>query len=126
MTHTKEPWRIDPIYNCDIETDSGVHQIANTHPKALAGPHKSGECIDNAARIVECVNACAGLNPAAIPDVVDAAIRLSDDVQDLIDGSKDCGDPNYECPMQDAYNPDSTLERLNDLLRALAKLQVQS
>lgn len=118
MKHTKEPWTWE-----EHELSTGYSAVVYDENGVAIDTHISAE---KAKHIVECVNACAGLNPAAIPDVVDAAIRIADDVQDLIDGSKDCGDPNCDCPMQDAYNPDSTLERLNDLLRALAKLQVQS
>ena len=70
MSHTKEPWkvvyeegksppRVDGIYAGEeriVETDSGYYP-----PNSV-----------NAERIVTCVNGCAGLNPAAYREVVEA------------------------------------------------------
>ena len=63
MSHTPEPWHIE---EGDIFSSEG--NIANvfgadgSHPQAAA----------NAARIVSCINGCAGLNPASYRQVVEA------------------------------------------------------
>lgn len=75
MKHTKEPWRVTTttIANGDLPC------IADEHDLLVAEMQDDGhtldECESNADRIVDCVNACAGINPSAIPDVV-AALRL--------------------------------------------------
>jgi len=62
--HTKEPWlvysRPEEYVIANNEVDDDYRVIA------LMRPRHSNE-IANAARIVACVNACAGLNPEAVP-----------------------------------------------------------
>jgi len=59
QNHTPEPWKNDP--------ELGVLSLF----------WKSVEETDaNAARIVACVNACAGINPEAVPELVNALTEL--------------------------------------------------
>ncbi len=63
--HTPGPWRSGP----DPETvwANDAELIARTAPgEGHARAHA------NAARIVACVNACEGINPEAVPDLVRA------------------------------------------------------
>lgn len=69
--HTPEPWRLD--------TDGGSGQYHNIrHNMICSGPYLLGSRRDtgtakaDAARIVACVNACAGINPEAVPDLLAA------------------------------------------------------
>ena len=73
--HTKEPWTTqglqtwsDDHLRCYIGPGHGGHTICHVFHE---GPGK-GTCDANAARIVACVNACAGLDPEAIPETVEA------------------------------------------------------
>ena len=62
--HTPEPW-----YS---KLSAGDHQglvISETDGQSIAVTYQ-GEA--DAARIVSCVNACAGLNPEAVPLLLDA------------------------------------------------------
>ncbi len=97
-THTPEPWSVcgigpysaelmkligtqgsEPSY-CPCERISSQYGlIANLfhaddkddEGQELTFPHEVREA--NAARIVACVNACAGINPEAVPDLLAAA-----------------------------------------------------
>ena len=64
--HTKEPWRaieyIDPQWQIHGSTGE-FHVIALT---------AQGNDEANAKRIVACVNACAGINPDAVKDLLQA------------------------------------------------------
>jgi len=74
MKHTKEPWSWRP------HEDTGRPLIVNSDEYAIALvegddflPINPAEEQANARRIIECVNACAGLNPETIKDLVKAA-----------------------------------------------------
>lgn len=83
--HTPEPW-VSSVALSGSENDRGfdIHadgkHIARVSPmiKNLRGD-ASTEAIANKDRILACVNACAGVNPEAVPDAV-AALR------DMLDG----------------------------------------
>ena len=68
--HTPEPWGVwlNPDGgNLEMITDDGlarhiVYVVGNTH-----------EAKANGRRIVACVNACAGINPEAVPNLLEAA-----------------------------------------------------
>jgi hypothetical protein len=64
--HTPEPWSLES-YGATLITKNG-YDIALTN----SGKFKTGNAQQDAARIVTCVNACAGLNPAAVPRLVEA------------------------------------------------------
>ena len=78
--HTPGPWRAWQYsaanvfwYVDELDNEDGFGNLAVCY---------QGNQEANAARIVECVNACEGLNPTAIKDVV-AALRRAEKV--LID-----------------------------------------
>jgi hypothetical protein len=67
---TKEPWRVVSHNGEAPQIIAGIRVIA----KALywLGSEDVEEVEANAARIVACVNACAGIDPAAIGKLVEA------------------------------------------------------
>lgn len=75
-THTSEPWQ---LHN-NIGRKGGVGIIADAAPCIIATMSNAQawpvEAYSNAERIVSCVNACQGINPAAVPEIVDALERL--------------------------------------------------
>jgi len=84
MNHTKEPWRLETV-----KTQVGIcHKIGpfpgnDIHEEGNAciySDNTSGgrpkELLANAERIVACVNACAGIDPAAIPALIEALERI--------------------------------------------------
>lgn len=76
MNHTKEPWTISRYRGADVITKH-VGSYPNDRETTIAEtkPDMGNDHIRfvNAARIVECVNACAGIeNPAAIPELLKA------------------------------------------------------
>ena len=84
MKHTKEPWKVaDPT---DDEAPWNIRSadkhewyIARISPMAGGGPDTSDA---NAERIVSCVNACAGINPEAVPalrNAVDGLLSIFDE-----------------------------------------------
>ena len=85
MNHTKEPW---DVQNKGIVYErSGRHEVvAGTNvdgsvnlPKICKMPDLSQRSYANAERIVACVNACAGINPEAVPKLLEVlqAITLA-------------------------------------------------
>ena len=68
--HTPEPWHISEYAN----GYKGWIEDAQNELVAHAPPPKSlAERYANAERIVACVNACKGINPEAVPDLLAAA-----------------------------------------------------
>lgn len=90
--HTPEPWKDVGFIGAPASSaSSGYLLIGNTRDR---GDHGDGTGCDrqtadaNRARIVACVNACAGINPAAVPDLMAVAkstVLVLDSVQgDLV------------------------------------------
>lgn len=80
IQHTPEPWYIGIDNENDQDLDFfeiyGTQQapIVNVLPDFVS---EDAECQANAARIVDCVNACAGIaDPSAIPDALHALQKL--------------------------------------------------
>ena len=78
MKHTAEPWKfkwgfhdIDACESWGLGSIMGDGYYIAEIWKTVRGGEETAT--SNAARIVECVNALAGLEPAAIPDLVEAA-----------------------------------------------------
>lgn len=84
--HTPEPWAAQKCgvywYPQGGTVDDGYRPVASCHDEAWSreqGRDTYAEDCDNAARIVACVNALAGIrNPAAVRDVRDAANAVLD------------------------------------------------
>lgn len=85
--HTKEPWHQGPYYKADIHASG--HGEAN--PVANCGSSMVPQNKANAARIVACVNALAGIETDKIAEFVERAKAPSSDavreaaIQDLLD-----------------------------------------
>lgn len=62
----------------------------------------------------------------ALKKVAESAKVLVADVQVMIEDSKHCGDPNYECPMQDIFNPGDVVEHTKDLIEKLKGISNES
>lgn len=88
-THTPEPWRLDEVFVADadqvaIRPENGPELLAiawrgahERYSESLGEwledePMTDAEVEANAARIVACVNNCAGINPEAVPMMRDA------------------------------------------------------
>jgi hypothetical protein len=73
VNHTPGPW-------FQLTGREGYSHISNVANKQWAAPeHIVCETTTaNAARIVACVNACEGINPAAVPDLLTLAIGILD------------------------------------------------
>ncbi|MEN6550004.1 MAG: hypothetical protein ABFE07_28505 [Armatimonadia bacterium] len=80
LSYAPEPWQ--------VEEEGEVSWISSTHPRAGVGDlvcnpperdlrHSLRRWPANARRIVECVNACRGINPRAVPQLVALAQWLS-------------------------------------------------
>jgi hypothetical protein len=76
--HTAEPWVID-----EFNAPSGFFKIRGEKEILILGLVHSfaehgadPESTANVERIVACVNGCAGINPAVVPDLV-AAVRYA-------------------------------------------------
>ncbi len=72
-----EPWDATSIGTPTTGTPKSVAHIANTESGDIAIAEQAA----NRDRIVACVNACAGINPEAVPDLIEAAIDLVSDCQ---------------------------------------------
>lgn len=77
--HTKGPWHIKENYDNMInEEKPGRHTIKSANGWNIAriwGNVGDGTSTANARRIVACVNACEGLNPEAVKELL-AEIKL--------------------------------------------------
>ena len=86
--HTPEPWKLgrkDPstqyigIYAPGIGPNFNGGRIAIVDGRLIGSGISAAEHEANARHIVACVNACAGINPEAVPDVVNALRYLADE-----------------------------------------------
>ena len=81
MSHTPEPWihhQPGSVRICDGRHESTTGCQTITEAEVLNIAHQ--QAVDNAARVVACINSCAGLNPAAYRECVAAlkSINLLD------------------------------------------------
>lgn len=81
MSHTPEPWRKAVIANAIVaDSDEGIEVDGATGDCAVEyyGGNLIGESISqgNADHIIACVNACAGINPKAVPDIFKALCQI--------------------------------------------------
>ena len=78
MNHTPEPWEVRQ-HGTNLGIGAGHSLLAHW----LAEDNEKGDkCRANAARIVACVNGCAGLNPAAFRACIDALRAMLDEHAD--------------------------------------------
>ncbi len=84
MKHTPEPWKVHHHSHINREQWlsilNGTFDITHNgaaNPAVVACSKYSAmtdeENLANAQRIVDCVNACEGINPKAVPDLLGAA-----------------------------------------------------
>ena len=92
--HTKEPWKVRELFNDDEVIDcfvEGPQEAGMPYCAEILGDDYTGfgdleRKRKDAARIVACVNACAGIpDPAAFRDLVEAAKNLLEATNPLID-----------------------------------------
>ena len=79
MSHTPEPWKYENIEGKNREGfASHLHRIAQeqTNTMVVSMEQKSICDVPDAIRIVAAINGCAGLNPAAYRQVVEALRAL--------------------------------------------------
>ncbi len=80
--HTPEPWNVMFNYDNNINEEApGRHTIRSKDGWNIARIWENignSDSSANARRIVSCVNACAGINPEAVPDLVKALLGLID------------------------------------------------
>ncbi len=70
--HTPEPWSLDEFY-MEYAGGSSVPIISPWIQDYFGrGDRRHEEAAANMARIVACVNACAGINPEAVPELIRA------------------------------------------------------
>ena len=87
--HTPEPWRVEKNYWGDVNIIRSEHffigcTIVRGIPELIPPPE---EIEANTARIVACINGCAGLNPTAYRECVallnECLIPLETDLMDF-------------------------------------------
>lgn len=76
--YTLEPWRKGN--GCSIVADNPAPGIGGSDNVECYGGHLICESINevNADRVLACVNACAGINPEAVPDLLFALIQCNE------------------------------------------------
>jgi hypothetical protein len=85
MKHTPEPWRASDTTQ-DVSAQVEGHDCRIVHAYHLQRFKHSAKA--NAQRIVDCVNACQGLNPAAVPELLSAAKDALESLKCLPDADK--------------------------------------
>jgi len=81
--HTPEPWSLrvpklgmaapDQLGDRLIISEEDGRHIAETYQYQKHGaPNKAETSVANAKRIIRCVNNCAGINPEAVPGLLEA------------------------------------------------------
>lgn len=99
-SHTPEPWTADRCYDgalsiCQMRHPSRLVCV-NATADALPAGYDAAEA--NAARIVSCVNSCAGINPEAVPDLLSV---LKEAYESLADGLESEGKTEHEWSQSD-------------------------
>ena len=77
MSQYGEPWaepRRDPGWRAQVSMDWYTWPITNSKGTAVIGAPGLDPVI--AGRICDCVNACAGFNPAGIPKLIEAVGKI--------------------------------------------------
>jgi hypothetical protein len=85
--HTPEPWAVEKAtHSHEFGTDFIECILVNSARQEIARTSTRIVCNDstpNAERIVACVNACAGLNPEAIQELIAALDAVTQQLSDL-------------------------------------------
>lgn len=92
------------------------------------------DCREANARLIALAGTTAnrlydlGYDPVVVlerlPRILDLFGQMSRDVERMLDSSKNCGDPDCECPMQDAFDIGGTADiatQVDALLTTLTK-----
>lgn len=83
--HTPEPWKWDESWGAIVVDRPDMQKLIcpmwTGCDRARMGRDVVDEDLANAARIVACVNACDGINPGAVPDLL-AIVRAEYDEHD--------------------------------------------
>ena len=97
--HTPEPWTTNGARKA---SNFGQYEAFITGPEVARVATVQGGNVDtresteaNAARIVACVNACAGLNPEAVPGLVKALKRIRSREEHCLSVSIGFNEDNY-------------------------------
>lgn len=120
--HTPEPWQLLPGICNSLEVIAASPHLPEKH---MGVCQISRNCWDkkdamtnaNAARIVDCVNALAGMNPEAVKPFVDLIVRLHRKME-VIGRAGATNHPAVKCDISGL-----TLGDLYDLNAALAALK---
>jgi len=108
--HTPEPWMLHRDNHMGLTYPMGEevsHRIiwGDGRDVAYLPPHSDGDNGNaNAARIVACVNACKGLNPDAIPELLEAAKTLLDNRVPIPDKGADYAVRSHVAALREACN----------------------
>ncbi len=120
--HTPEPWVIDEFLEREgfYKIRGKSENLCPVHVYSFSEHGADPESTANAARIVACVNACAGIKPEAVPDLVAAARAVRERI------IRDCDDGGL-CPFcgADADEPCDPTCEYKALYAALAKADVR-
>jgi hypothetical protein len=104
MKNTAKPWIVTPSLSGEnytiVSRDSATTVIG------------SGLTKGNANHIVACVNACEGINPKAVPDLLEACKLLLEDCEMALANEWDRSDAGFE---------DSSLVLRSALIKALGE-----
>lgn len=85
MKHTPGPWEVEPVYNFGISREGDTHLHTIAQMRGSIDKRKT-----NARRIVACVNACEGMNPEAVPELLEALMAVEWIPDDDIPGQLYC------------------------------------
>ena len=88
MKHTETPWIASAL------VPSGSYVITN--PGHVSAVICSDLTKANAEHIVACVNACEGINPEAVPDLLKACKLLLEDCEMALTNEWDRSDSGFE------------------------------
>lgn len=79
--HTPAPWKVRANPNGTLSIDAREPDGTACSPASVNGDATDVECGPvtwaNARRIVACVNACEGMNPEAVPALLEACRKAS-------------------------------------------------
>lgn len=78
-----EPWLFDGIPTIVTGKDGGMILATVTHSGRGNYEGQLGDPLADAHRIVECVNACEGINPETVPDLLEYCKGFLEDVREM-------------------------------------------
>jgi hypothetical protein len=106
--HSPEPWH-ECCDDCSAIEDANDERIATVHCLDVEGDVDEALMKANKKRLVRCVNACRGLNPEVVPEMVAA-------LDDLVDYAEGACDEGFGSATEQSDGMQAAIKKARELL----------